>query len=255
MPTALIVEDEPEANKLLAMLVQIRGYRTVSAFTGGEALARVDDEHPDVVFLDLMLPDVNGYDVCRSIKSRRDTALIPVVMVTARVAVENRIQSFRLGADQYVPKPYTPDQIFQALDDASAWHRDGHRREGEIPFGSDDEGEALRRIGQLRSLLLADSPLGPDASGRVAEALAALWASADAWGRAHGAARVASLSYRLLPDCLVLSLRDLSGWFRDDDRPPEERWPEAAAAGRFDEVFEEQSGGPVVFVTRFPGTP
>ncbi len=60
MPTALIVEDEREANKLLSMLVQLHGYSTESAFTGSEAIAKVRDRVPDVVFLDLMLPDLDG---------------------------------------------------------------------------------------------------------------------------------------------------------------------------------------------------
>src|SRR6478672_3266223 len=118
MPTALIVEDEPEANHLLSMLVQLRGYRTESAFTGGEALEKVDRQPPDIVFLDLMLPDINGYEVCKTLKTQKATSLIPIVMVTARIAAENRLQSFRVGADDYIPKPYTPDQIFRAMADA-----------------------------------------------------------------------------------------------------------------------------------------
>lgn len=260
MPTALIVEDEPEANKLLAMLIQLRGYRTVSAFTGGEALATIDRETPDVVFLDLMLPDLNGYEVCKAIKSRRSTALIPVVMVTARVAVENRLHSFRVGADQYIPKPYTPDQIFEALADADAWTcRDGRRvREGEIPFDSDGDGETLRRLSRLRSLLLAASPLEPDAAGRMVEALGTLWESADAWGRRHGVNHVATLHYHLDPGRAVLTLRDLSGWFRDDPRPAAERWPEAIEAGRFEVAEENEKEGAVVLVAQFsagPGRP
>src|SRR3954454_17984312 len=90
MPTALIVEDVPEANKLLSMLVQLRGYRTDSAFTGSEALEKIGHSPPDIVFLDLMLPDINGYEVCKSLKSLKATSPIPVVMVTARVAAENR---------------------------------------------------------------------------------------------------------------------------------------------------------------------
>ncbi len=116
MPTALIVEDEPEANKLLSMLVQLRGYRTESAYRGSEALDRLRNHVPDVVFLDLMLPDLDGYQVCRSLKSSGSTCLVPVVIVTARLAAENRIESFSVGADDFVPKPYTPDEIFHALD-------------------------------------------------------------------------------------------------------------------------------------------
>ena len=69
MPTsALIVEDEPEANKLLAMLVQLRGYQTESALDGAQALDHLRSRTPDVIFLDLMLPDVDGYDICRVIE-------------------------------------------------------------------------------------------------------------------------------------------------------------------------------------------
>src|SRR6516162_8544279 len=106
MPTALIVEDEPQANKLLAMLLELRGYETQSAFQGAEALEKSRSHVPDVVFLDLMLPDMDGYDVCRSIKASGSSALVPVVIVTARITAENRIASFGAGADDYIPKPY-----------------------------------------------------------------------------------------------------------------------------------------------------
>ena len=120
MPTALIVEDEPEANRLLARIVQLRGYRTRSAFTGVEAITAIEDEAFDVVFLDLMLPDANGYEICRAIKGRPESQSTPVVIVTARLADENRAQSTLVGADGFIPKPYMPSQIFEALASADA---------------------------------------------------------------------------------------------------------------------------------------
>ena len=164
MPTALIVEDEPEANKLLGMLLRLRGYRTESAFTGKEALQLVEKGHPDIIFLDLMLPDLNGYEVCKILKSSKGTSLIPLVIVTARIAAENRIESFCLGADDYIAKPYTPDQIFQALEQSIAWldqARSG-QIQGIISFDNRDDGEILRRLGQLRSLIFARTGLGLD---------------------------------------------------------------------------------------------
>lgn len=254
MPNALIVEDEPEANKLLSMLVQLRGYRTDSAFTGGEALAKIDRDPPDIVFLDLMLPDINGYEVCNALKTRKDTTLIPVVMVTARVAVENRIQSYCTGADHYVPKPYTPDQIFQAMVDADEWRRrvetEGDR--GGFPFESRDEGETLRRLAQFRSLLLARTPLGVDSVCRLGEGLRRLASEADTWGQKHGARTVASFSYRVEPGRVEMTLRDTSGWLRDDPRSPAERWPHEVASGGFDEAHADHAGGTVSFVLRFP---
>jgi CheY-like chemotaxis protein len=254
MPTALIVEDEPEANKLLSMLVQLRGYGTVSAYNGGEALTRVDLQPPDIVFLDLMLPDISGYEVCKALKSRKSTALIPVVMVTARVALENRLESFCVGADQYIPKPYTPDQIFEAMDDADHWRRqvDTAGGEFELAFGANDDGETLRRLAQLRSLMFANTPLNAERTCAVNEALREIWQDANAWAVHAGVSCPASLSYKTESEGVLLTLRDLSGWFSDDPIPPVVRWPEAIAHGRFDEVRPGEHGASVTFVVRFP---
>src|ERR1700678_1973808 len=181
MPTALIVEDEPEANKLLSMLVQLQGYATESAFTGSEALEKVRERVPDVVFLDLMLPDLDGYEVCRALKSSSTTSQVPVVIVTARIASENRIESFYAGADDYVPKPYTPDQIFKALDESTALLREasGPRIEGEVVLDGRDNGETLRQLARLRGLLLARSGPDHDAIDRISAAIRAIWISVD----------------------------------------------------------------------------
>lgn len=254
MPTALIVEDEPEANHLLSMLVQLRGYRTDSAYTGGEALEKVRNQPPDIVFLDLMLPDINGYEVCKTLKTRRTTSLIPVVMVTARVAEENRLQSFCAGANDYIPKPYTPDQIFQAMADADAWRRDvaQHDSEGQIRFESHGNGESLRRIAQLRSLLVARSTLDLEAIGRIGTALSDLATSAEAWGRGHDVNQVGVLSYRVGPDQLRLELQASAGWMTQSQAMPEERWPRSLGAARFDETDVGPDDGRLQLVRWFP---
>ena len=123
MPTALVVEDEPEANRLLSMLIQLRGYRTESAFTAGQALEMAQEQPPDIVFLDLMLPDASGFEVCRRLKSQLETSDVPVVIVTARLEGEARARSAQAGACEYVPKPYTPEQIFEALESVSSRRR------------------------------------------------------------------------------------------------------------------------------------
>lgn len=254
MPTALIVEDEPEANHLLSMLIQLRGYRTDSAYTGGEALEKVRDVSPDIVFLDLMLPDINGYEVCRTLKTKKTTSLIPVVMVTARVAAENRLQSFRVGADDYIPKPYTPDQIFQAMDVADAWRRDVERDEthGEIRIGARDDGESLRQIAQLRSLLVARTPLDLDSVGRIGVTLSEIAADAGSWGRNRELDLVALIDYQLLTDRLALTLNEESGWLKQGLVLRENRWSRWLNEARFDEIIIEDSGNRVKFVKKFP---
>ncbi len=252
MPTALIVEDEPEANHLLSLLVQLHGYRTDSAFTGGEALEKVGRQPPDIVFLDLMLPDINGYEVCKALKTRKTTSLIPVVMVSARVAAENRLQSFRAGADDYIPKPYIPDQIFQAITDADAWRRNVERHDaaGEIRLDTHAEGELLRQIAQLRSLLVGRTTLDFDTACALGTALKELWASADAFGQCHHVDLVATLAYRLLADRFTITLRDATGWITDG-LLREEGWRHVIAP-RFDEIIVDETGHQLVLLKRLP---
>ena len=157
MPTALIVEDEPEANKLLAMLLQLRGYRTESAYRGAEALEKIRDHAPDVVFLDLMLPDMDGYEVCRSLKTPGGVSVVPVVIVTARLTAENRIESFEAGADDYIPKPYTPDQIFEALEQSA--RLEGPARRPRL------DGEVAARLAGRRRDPAAPGAAPPPAAG------------------------------------------------------------------------------------------
>ncbi len=256
MPTALIVEDEPEANHLLAMLVQLRGYRTDSAYTGGEALEKVRSQPPDIVFLDLMLPDMNGYEVCRTLKTRKATSLIPVVMVTARIAAENRLQSFRVGADDYIPKPYTPDQIFQAMVDADAWRRDTQRpvTEGEIQLQAPDNGDSLRQIAQLRSLLVARTPLDVDSISRIGAALTEIASDASITRRSDPSSPVTTISYCLKPDHLALTLRDTASWLPRGVLLREGRLSKWLTEARFDEIEGDGCGDQVVFVKRFPAS-
>ncbi|MBV8231050.1 MAG: response regulator [Planctomycetaceae bacterium] len=252
MPTALIVDDEPEANYLLSLLVQLRGYQTESAFTGSEALEKVRQGHPDIVFLDLMLPDINGYEVCKALKIRKTTSLIPVVMVTARIAAENRHQSFRVGADDYIAKPYTPDQIYQAMEDADAWWRNLERPDasGEIRLETRGDAQPLRQIAQLRSLLVGRTTLDSETACAFGSALKELWASADAFGRCRKVSLVAMLAYRLLADRVTLTLCDTSGWI-EQGLLHEEGWREVIAP-RFDEVIPDETGRQLTLRKRFP---
>jgi CheY-like chemotaxis protein len=255
MPTALIVDDEPEANSLLAMLVQLRGYRTVSVLNGREAIAALDREPFDIVFLDLMLPDINGFEVCTHIKTSKSTALTPVVMVTARIASENRARSFLLGADNYVPKPYTPDQIFDAMDQASDLRQtfEANARRGLIELDWRDESETLRSLALLRSLVLACTPIGADEVRRIGDALRVLWESAEAWGRRRRSAELASLEYRVHDDRLELRLLDHAGWLADalalSDEPGGR--PDALATAVFDRIDVDDSLGSMTLTKRF----
>lgn len=256
MPTALIVEDEPEANLLLSMLVSLRGYQSTPAHTGAEAEAALDRDVPDVVFLDLMLPDSSGYEICQKMQARPETSLIPVVIVSARLADENRSRCYQAGAVRYVAKPYTPDEIFEALAAAEQWRDENARAEatGTMNLGDGDE-RVIRELSRLRALLTARTPLGGPEAGRIVGALESIVADAHSWGSRRDVERVACADYRLLDDRLIVTVRDESGWFSPGDLRETATRSHSDLDQVFDEVHAAESGRATVMVKRFDGAP
>src|SRR3954470_15398578 len=105
--TLLVVDDEPEINKLVARIFEKRGYTVHTAGDGAEALALVASKKPDLIILDLNLPKIDGWEVCRRLKSDPATKQIPIVMLTAAHAnVDDAQIGLGLGAVEYVAKPF-----------------------------------------------------------------------------------------------------------------------------------------------------
>ncbi len=253
MPTALIVEDEPEANKLLGMLLRLRGYQSHSAFTGRDALQQVEKSHPDIILLDLMLPDLNGYEICKILKGAKQTSMIPLVIITARIAAENRVESFCLGADDYIAKPYTPDQIFQALDRAMRWVEQSRTSpvEGLIAFDHSDDADTLRRLGQLRSLVYARSELSFDVVQQLGRAIKEIWCLADEWARCHYGVMTPTLVYSLSPERLLLTFQGAAGWLSRVPELADDPASSLRAAG-FEEIRSDESDHSLTLIKELP---
>ena len=109
--TILVVDDEPDLLELVRVNLVQAGYEVVTAETGNDALRALRRSAPDLVVLDLMLPDRSGTDVCREIRSDPDLAHLPVIMLTARSEEVDRIVGFELGADDYVTKPFSVREL------------------------------------------------------------------------------------------------------------------------------------------------
>ncbi len=105
MPRILIVDDEPEIVRGLEDNLRFEGYQTTSATDGAEALARAAEAAPDLILLDIMMPRMSGWDVCRALRQRGIEA--PVIMLTARGEEADRVLGLELGADDYVTKPFS----------------------------------------------------------------------------------------------------------------------------------------------------
>jgi DNA-binding response OmpR family regulator len=112
MPSrVLIVEDEPDIRDLLAFHLEREGYLVSKARTGADGLRQIAASPPDLVLLDLMLPEIDGLEVCRRLRREPRTASLPIVMLTARGEEMDRVLGLELGADDYVVKPFSPKEV------------------------------------------------------------------------------------------------------------------------------------------------
>jgi len=107
----LIVDDEKDIVKMLDYNLKKEGFRTISADDGEDALDLSAREHPDLIILDLMLPGLDGLEVCKSLKKADKTALIPIIMLTAKTKEADKIVGLELGADDYMTKPFSPREL------------------------------------------------------------------------------------------------------------------------------------------------
>jgi two-component system phosphate regulon response regulator PhoB len=112
----LVVEDEADLAELLAFNLRQAGHTVVVAHDGSTALAEIRRQRPDLVLLDLMLPDIGGLEVCRRLRRDKDTIRIPVVMLTAKGEEVDRVVGFEVGADDYVVKPFSPRELVLRVD-------------------------------------------------------------------------------------------------------------------------------------------
>lgn len=207
----LIIEDNPDTNELLASVVGCRGFEAVRAYGGQEGLELAYQHPPDLILLDLMLPDMDGFGVCEALRVQRGTNLIPVVMVTALTDAEDQVRGFRVGADEYVTKPFTADALLAAID--RAMHKQQRLREsgarGQITFDVERQPDALREVHDLLSALFLLTPLDEQQVSGLRDMLLRV---ADQTGPAAAPASRITVSYRVDQDKVALT-------FRDETRP------------------------------------
>jgi len=110
--TVLIVDDEPRILDFVRMNLELEGYRTVEATSGIEALERLKEDLPDLVILDVMMPEMDGFETLRRI---REVSTVPVIMLTVRQEERDRIRGLDLGADDYIAKPFSPRELLSRI--------------------------------------------------------------------------------------------------------------------------------------------
>ncbi|MEM9938854.1 MAG: phosphate regulon transcriptional regulator PhoB [Pseudomonadota bacterium] len=110
-PFIVIAEDEASVSELLRYNLESQGYETATATDGDEAMLLLDERTPDLMLLDWMLPKVSGIEICRRVRSRQETANLPIIMLTAKTEEADRIRGLETGADDYVTKPFSTNEL------------------------------------------------------------------------------------------------------------------------------------------------
>ncbi|GAB4510221.1 MAG: response regulator [Anaerolineae bacterium] len=107
----LIVDDDLDGLKLISLMLQRHGYEVITANAGNQAILRATNERPDLIILDVMMPDINGYEVCRRLRASSVTQSIPIIMFTAKNMIDDKVAGFEAGADDYLTKPTHPAEL------------------------------------------------------------------------------------------------------------------------------------------------
>ncbi|MEM6535036.1 MAG: phosphate regulon transcriptional regulator PhoB [Pseudomonadota bacterium] len=110
-PFVVIAEDETSVSELLRYNLESEGYETATANDGDEAMLLLNERVPDLMLLDWMLPKVSGIEICRRVRSRHDTANLPIIMLTAKTEEADRVRGLETGADDYVTKPFSTNEL------------------------------------------------------------------------------------------------------------------------------------------------
>lgn len=208
--TVLMVDDQPSIRSLVQMYLTQEGFRVVTASNGREALFLARQEKPDLIILDLMMPEMDGHDFMRAHRKERDT---PVIMLTAKVEENDRVLGLELGADDYVSKPFSPREL------AARVRAVLRRLEREF-----DDGDVIR-IGELlldepmHRVLLHDQPI--DLTRTEFDLLSVLMHTPGrAFSRSELLERVQGDGFEAVERTVDVHIRNLRAKIEDDPRKP-----------------------------------
>jgi DNA-binding response OmpR family regulator len=215
MPTALIVEDDPDQAEMAARLLRYRNFESEIAPTGEVGLALARSTRPDVILLDLMLPDTTGFDICRELRRDRRTRLTPIVMLTALSDDLHRTRGFRVGANAYVAKPYGALDLFQAIADARDWRSrmEAGQIEGEIHVQINSEIRFLQEVNDFLMSVSLACPFNDEQVLTLRQALLEMGQNAIEWGNRHQSDQLVDITYRLYADRIEIVIRDQGNGF------------------------------------------
>jgi DNA-binding response OmpR family regulator len=221
MPTALIIEDHPDAGELLCDLLHERGFQTIHVGTGEEGLRQARENSFDVIFLDVMLPDLDGYRVCEQLKIDRNTNPIPIVLLTALSAHDHHVAGLRVGADFFIPKPYTVQQLDKTLAEIDEYRLRAQQEKLQfrVRFDLASRVANLHAVNELFGLLLRHATLTEKQAAQLRTAMLEVGSNAIEWGNKHDETKTVTITAEVREDRIEIVVEDQGEGFNPKQLP------------------------------------
>jgi DNA-binding response OmpR family regulator len=185
-------------------------FETTTHHEGKHVVEYVRTQQPDLVLLDLMLPDMSGYDICRQLKLDRQTNLVPIIIVTARSGEDDKRTGLQVGANFYLTKPFGIDQLETAVEQVLSWRGklEESGTQGEIHFQLKSDTHYLSELNRMLSSLYLFSGLSQEQAQQLQMAVSEMGTNAIEWGNRKQVDQPVTITYRIDPEKITIVIRD-----------------------------------------------
>ncbi len=207
----LIVDDEKDLTYILQKFFSYKGYDTDVAYTGEEAIEKIENKRFDLIILDIMLPGMDGYEVCKRIKIDRRFNLIPVLMLTVKDTEEDKLRGFRTGADGYIAKPFDIDELDKYVKEIIEKNKILREEMGviqKIEFSLESQFEYLEKVNNLMMQIFHYTDLEPDEIWNARLALSEIGANAIEHGNKGDREKAVKITFMIFKDRFVFEIED-----------------------------------------------
>ncbi len=208
----LIVEDDPANNEMLRQVLEDEKFKVKQTFNGKEAFEFLKTKKPDLILLDLMLPDIDGFTICQELKSKRDTNLIPIIMLTALTEHKNMIKGFKVGANKYITKPFEIFNLLIEIRNLLEWKKTVTENKGKfyeaVSFEMRSELKYLDELNQMISNFLRRTSLSETEIEELKLGIYEIGVNAMEWGNKFDEDLLVKVKYEITESQITITIED-----------------------------------------------
>jgi CheY-like chemotaxis protein len=249
---ALIVQVDSSSPSQLAENLREWQFEVTLLGAGDPVIPWVMEHHPHLILLDLFAVNATGHAICQALKLDRQSNLIPLIMVTPNTSPEDRVRGLEVGANYYLTKPFTREQLYHAISVVFAWRRELQRygTEGEIHFQLQSAGEYLEQMNQLLASLFLFTGLSQTQINHLMLAVRELGINAIEWGHRKQVERIVHVTYRIDSEKVTIVIRDSGPGFDPGNVPHAVRPDDPTAHLELREMLGLRDGGCGILMAR-----